>query len=269
MPEGPEISYLVSNVLNNCINNNLKNINILYGRYKKKLPENYNKFKKLLPLKCINVYKKGKIIFIEFSNGWYIISRLGMTGWWYFEDDKSNWHSIYYKNIIFEFNKKLIYTDIRNFGTLIFTNNIIYINNIINILAPDILDKSIKFINIYNRIKILYDKIKNKLIEDVLINQKLIISGIGNYLKSEILYQAKISPLRKISKITQKEWKNIFNISKKISNKMLQLLKNNNMKLYFNNMKIYKKKYDKYNNPIIVHKTSQNRSTYYVPKIQI
>ena len=32
-----------------------------------------------------------------------------------------------------------------------------------------------------------------------------IISGCGNYIKSEALYYVKISPLRKVSTLTQKE----------------------------------------------------------------
>jgi formamidopyrimidine-DNA glycosylase len=270
MPEGPEVHYLVNDILNNCINQKLYDIKIIAGRYKKIGPPiNYNKFKKSLPLKCLNVFKKGKVIFFYFTNNWYIISKLGMTGWWYFEGNKSKWHELHDASIILTFKKKLIFTDIRHFGTLSCINDINIINNELTKLAPDIFDNNIKFNDIYNRINILYNKIKNKLIEDVIINQKIVLSGIGNYLKSEILYEAKISPLRKISNVSINDWKNIFKIAKRKVNKMYELLKLNDMNIYFNNIKIYRQKYDAHNNQIIRHKTKENRSTFWVPAIQI
>jgi formamidopyrimidine-DNA glycosylase len=40
----------------------------------------------------------------------------------------------------------------------------------------------------------------------VLMNQKL-ISGIGNYLRADILWLSKISPFRKVNKISEQEFK--------------------------------------------------------------
>lgn len=39
-------------------------------------------------------------------------------------------------------------------------------------------------------------------VENITIDQKSIISGVGNYLKSEILYTSKISPLRLVGSLT-------------------------------------------------------------------
>ena len=89
------------------------------------------------------------------------------------------------------------------------------------------------------------------------------ISGIGNYLKSKILYKTKISPSRKIYQIKLDVWINIYKIGKKISNQMLKILIKENFNKYMDNMKVYHKKYDKFNNLIITHKT-----TFWVPKIQ-
>jgi formamidopyrimidine-DNA glycosylase len=151
---------------------------------------------------------------------------------------------------------------------MVFTNEPLIINHEINKLAPDILEPKLKFKDIEKNIILFTKKYKDKLIEDIIINQHLILSGIGNYLKSEILYQAKISPLRKLSKINLDEWKNIFNIAKTISKKMIKLLNNEDFTKYINAMKIYHKKLDPLNNIIKTHKTKSGRTTFWVPQIQ-
>ena len=44
----------------------------------------------------------------------------------------------------------------------------------------------------------------------VLLDQK-IIAGIGNYLRSEILYYAKIDPFKKIKDFDENDYKNLYN----------------------------------------------------------
>lgn len=52
------------------------------------------------------------------------------------------------------------------------------------------------------------DRLKNIIIYKVLKDQSL-VSGIGNYLVSEILYGARISPLRKVSSLSDDDWNRI------------------------------------------------------------
>ena len=269
MPESPEIYNLTKNVLSKYIGKKLNNIKINYGRYKKHgAPENFNKFKKSFPIKCTNVYKKGKVMFICFEHDWYIISKLGLVGWWNIEGEQVEWRNDNKKNLVLSFNnsKDLIYDDHLSFGSITITNNLDLIQKELNKLAPDISDKNLKFPEILERIS--NPKIKNKLIEDIIIDQKLIFSGIGNYLKSEILYRAKISPLRKIKDLNKNEWKNIFTIAKKLCNKMQKILETNNSEKYFNSMKVYQKEKDPYGNEIKSHKTLGGRTTFYVDTIQ-
>jgi formamidopyrimidine-DNA glycosylase len=191
-----------------------------------------------------------------------------MSGWWFFDDDSPEWLPKY-QNVIFNFeNKKLIFTDFRNFGTLIFTNDLQLLEYEINKLAPDIIDKTTTFKVIYDRIDNLTLFQKNQRLEDIIIDQKIIVSGIGNYLKAEILYDAKINPLRKINNLTKEEWKSIYHSIKKIIIKMLKALKSNDPNKYMNSMKIYSRKVDQFGNKIKTHKTKTGRTTYYVPQIQ-
>ena len=271
MPESPEIYNLTKNVLSKYIGKELNNIKINFGRYKTHgPPENFSKFKKTFPIKCINVYKKGKVIFICFEENWHIISKLGLMGWWSIEGEQPTWRNNNKKNVVLSFNNftDLIYDDNTSFGSITITDDLELIQKELDKLAPDIGNENIKFLEIQKRIEDLTPKIKNKILEDIIIDQKLIFSGIGNYLKSEILYQAKISPLRMIKDVKMDEWKNIFKVAKKICNKMQLILDTNDFEKYFNTMRVYQKDKDPYGNIIKIHKTSQGRKTFYVESIQ-
>jgi DNA-formamidopyrimidine glycosylase len=269
MPESPEVLYLSKYIKNNIKNRYIDSIKILKGRYiKHGSPNGYKQFIKQLPLKCLDVQKKGKVIFIYFENDWCLISKLGMSGWWYIDDDSPEWLPNY-QNVVFNFNeKKLIFTDFRNFGTLTFTNDQQVLEHEINKLAPDITEKTTNFKIIYERINNLTSFQKKQKLEDIIIDQKIIVSGIGNYLKAEILYDAKINPLRKVSSLTKDEWLSIYNSTKKIIKKMMKVLESDDPNKYMNSMKIYSRKIDPFGNKIKTHKTKTGRTTYYVPEIQ-
>jgi formamidopyrimidine-DNA glycosylase len=155
MPESPEVLHLTEIIQNKIKNKYLKFVKILKGRYiTHGPPNNFKEFHKQLPLKCLYMQKKGKVIFIYFENNWCLISKLGMSGWWFFENEDPEWLPKY-ENIIFQFkNIKLIFTDFRNFGTLTFANDQNVIEYEINKLAPDITDENTTF-------KILLDRVNN------------------------------------------------------------------------------------------------------------
>jgi DNA-formamidopyrimidine glycosylase len=269
MPESPEVLHLTEIIQNKIKNKYLESVKILKGRYiTHGPPDNFKEFTKQLPMKCLAVQKKGKVIFIYFENNWCLISKLGMSGWWFFEDEAPEWLPKY-ENVIFQFkNIKLIFTDFRNFGTLKFTNDKNVIEYEINKLAPDITDDKTTFKILLNRVNNLSKSQYNQLLEDIIIDQKILLSGIGNYLKAEILYDAKINPLRKVKSLNDDEWKQIFNSTKKIIKKMLKALKSNDPDKYMDSMKIYSRKIDPLGNKIKTHKTKTGRTTYYVSQIQ-
>lgn len=269
MPESPEVLHLTQYITSKIKNKSLEFVKILKGRYVTHgPPKHYKEFVKQLPLKCIQVEKKGKVIFIYFEHNWCLISKLGMSGWWFFEKDAPEWLPKY-ENVIFQFkNIKLIFTDFRNFGSLTFTNNQQLIDQEINKLAPDITDEKTTFKLLFDRVNNLSLSQQNQLLEDIIIDQKIFVSGIGNYLKAEILYDAKINPLRKVKSLTKEEWKQIYHSIKKIIKKMLKALHSDDPDKYMDSMKIYRKEFDPYGNKIKSHKTKTGRTTYYVPQIQ-
>ena len=145
-------------------------------------------------------------------------------------------------------------------------------------IGPDIMNKETNLELFKNRIK--NPKNYDKEIGLVLMDQK-IISGIGNYLRSDILYISKIDPFRKIKNIKDVELETIYNNSKILTwgdydkKKAIELkIINKNTKFpsdYNRIFYIYNQEKDIYGNKVEKKELftgSQKRFIYYVPEIQ-
>lgn len=129
-------------------------------------------------------------------------------------DNMDVWFQYAYNNLNIEMEldngDKLNFHDQRNFGTLKVINTKKELDKKLNELGPDIMFMSKDdFIKILKSKQVSYG---NKYIGNIIVNQKL-VSGIGNYLRSDILWMSKISPFRKLKDITEDEMKTIFKIS--------------------------------------------------------
>tara|TARA_B100001248_G_C27399640_1_gene469048 strand:+ start:14779 stop:15618 length:840 start_codon:yes stop_codon:yes gene_type:complete len=222
MPEGPEVKRLTVRVNNLVSQRKLKNIKINSGRYTKKLPTNFEKFKSSLPLTIKSVNCHGKFIWWEFKNNdedsdHVMFNTLGMTGYWTKEDNlKHNNVSLILDDFSIHFN------DYRNFGNIIFCDR----NNLekkLKDLGPDLLaiDKTLTGINA-NRLgleefkKRLERKRKDTMIASALLDQK-VASGCGNYIRAEVLYLAKISPFKEIGKLSNSEKELLWDLMRQLS----------------------------------------------------
>jgi len=120
----------------------------------------------------------------------------------------------------------------------------------------------------------------DKPIGNVIMNQK-IISGIGNYLRADILWCAKINPFRKVKDLTDKELYILYHYSKVLTwgeydkNKGIKLgiIKKTDKlpKDYGRDFFIYQCKEDIYNNPVSTDKLSEgseDRTIFYVKQLQ-
>lgn len=272
MPEGPEATYLAEVLKLSMVGRRLLSINILRGRYHvHDKPRNFVEFVQSLPLRCIHVDNKGKVIFIYFEKDWCIVSKLGMTGWWYEAGHAPTWRKMY-PNVIFRLDgrKEMHYSDFRNFGTLTFYNGMQSVKCEMDKIAPDILQRQTTFRHIMQQLNSIKAKSSKQqwLIEDAIVDQKLIVSGIGNYLKSEVLYDARISPLRTVESISRQEWKLLYNSMKTISTNMLKTLRTEDDHAYMNSMHVYQKDKDKFGNNVERKLTKTGRMTYWVPLLQ-
>jgi DNA-formamidopyrimidine glycosylase len=200
MPEGPEVLQYYKFVNSNLQNQILKNFNILSGKYLKTNLKNIDLLKDSLPLKIQNIVIKGKTIFIELSNNVSLIITHGMTGYWSNECEK---HARY--EFILDNDNKLYYIDPRNFGTLNIVTSIYELELFKDKLGPYILDEKLTYDDFYSR---LGKKVKSK-IAIALLDQSL-ISGIGNYLRCDILWYSKIDGEKRIGELTEEEKQKLY-----------------------------------------------------------
>ena len=180
----------------------------------------YKKFKKLIiGEKVINVERRAKNILIDISGDHTILIHLKMTGhllvgkyifdkklngWTPRGDEKSSLFDPYnrFVHVVFSLSngKHLVMSDARKFGkvTIMKTDEIkdsVHLKG----TGPEPLDKSFTFENFKKRIM----SKPNSKIKTILMNQS-IIAGIGNIYSDEILWEAKIHPLRRAESLNQR-----------------------------------------------------------------
>jgi formamidopyrimidine-DNA glycosylase len=280
MPEICEI-VLTSEILYNIlIGYKLVDIKVIDKTFKK-VPKNLTKIQKLLPLKVNDINSKGKLMWIELSDSdddVYMTTGFGLEGKWSFEKEK-------YSKMSFEFEKKnetkiLWWNDIFSYGNITFYTEKKDFTKKINNLGMDWMKSNYDAKIIWDKIKsIQKTKYKDKMIVELLMNQKKLGAGLGNYLTPEILYRAKIKPSRKIKNITQDDTK----ILTKTIQKVLKLCYHNNTNKYLvflqknlnkhtDNIKwkflVYRRKEDDMGNPVTASKLIKGRTTYWVKEVQ-
>jgi DNA-formamidopyrimidine glycosylase len=297
MPEICEVVLTSQALKDRLLNKKLNQINILSGRYMKALFKGYKQM--IFPLKIKNIDTHGKFMWFEFENTKYLLNTFGLTGMWGFNKNKNS-----RIEFLFEDNIKVYYDDDRNFGTFEYDDTQIAFNKKINKLASDALKTDFtkeQFLGWFKDFLSKSSKRKDMLIVKVLMNQNKvdgIVSGLGNYLVPEILYRCKISPHRKVGELSYNEIKMIAQITKEIVKQCyiyndtgymedikkfveehydglhkgkypdyhpeIKITKGQKFMFY-----VYRQKVDPYGNKVIAEKIINNRSTYWVPDIQI
>jgi len=273
MPEGPEVTILRENLDKELKGCELLKIKITStSRYREKCPDNFTSFEEKLPVKIVNVNSRGKLIYWKFSNGFYMLNTLGMSGGWTKKrDQKHTSLEFYYKDN--KGKKKVIYfVDVRHFGTVKFLKSEKDLCERLKKLGPDILGKEMNFTVFKTRLQ----KYKKCNITKALMDQK-IISGIGNYLKSESLYSSKISPLRNVESLSEKELYNLYQACRKkaagsyntggVSVKDFSDIDDKKGQFQFQ-FEVYGRKFDNKKRKIERIVTPDKRSTFWVPEVQ-
>jgi endonuclease-8 len=295
MPEIVEVKKYAQLIKKYLVDTNITEINILDGRYKNKGPfDLYKEIKKMLPIKIIDVKTKGKLIYFILENNFFILNTLGLTGGWCFQKKNENnyiFPKLSYENdnykdkstdhINVEFKNKLgslFFFDTLSFGTIKIIDNDLELNKKLKSLGPDFMDNSTDF-NVFKE-NILKKKNLKKSIGNVIVDQKT-ISGLGNYLRSDILWLCNISPIKHVDKLTDQElnliYKNAkflvwseYNYNKGI--KLGYIKKTDKLpKNYDRNFFVYMQEYDIYGNKVEtleLFEGSQKRFIHWVPKLQ-
>lgn len=252
MPEGPEVRT-VADKLNFLIDYEITAVYVDVPKYIDGKIET--------PCVLREVYSFGKkLIFrMEKYDGdfQYLIFSLGMTGRIQYEPD-------IHSKVSLEFNGFMLYfVDSRGFGGLEIRDTKGY-NKIINKLGPDILSEEVDSETWFK----IFEKKKRAKIEAVLLDQS-VISGIGNYLKSEILYFSGILPNRLVGTLSQEELENlryhshrIIRLSYSFGGFTIKDFISPDGSLGKYKPAVYNQLYDPENNE--VKKTGSQRNTFYV-----
>jgi len=153
--------------------------------------------KKLNGRRIIKIRRRAKLLIIDLDNGSSLIFHLKMTGQLIFNGKTlPSTRKVFY----FKDGSKLIFNDARKFGWWKIVKNS---RTMEEQLGPEALEISLPiFKNILN-------KRPASRIKPLLIDQKF-IAGIGNIYSDEILYAAKVHPLRRVRTLNHEEIKRIF-----------------------------------------------------------
>jgi DNA-formamidopyrimidine glycosylase len=276
MPEGPEVKRAANNLNMFWVGQELVEVKIHGGRYSRK-PEAIEPLLDALPLKVLSIATRGKFLYWvlreqgEFNLKW-LLNTFGMSGYW--SSDKQ-------KNANIQFirsdGKSTFYHDQRNFGTFKFTSEMEDFTAKMATMGPDVLVGWVSLAEFQNLLT--QKKNGQKTLAELLMNQKL-ISGIGNYLKAEILWMAELSPHRTPDSLTETEWKHLHSLCHIIpseslfcergSSIMTYRAKHQNQTLEYphGSLAVYKRKEDPEGREVIREETKDKRTTWWVPEHQ-
>ena len=261
MPEGPEVK-ITSDYLNNHFKDEvITQIEPITTYFKTKYTSVIKELKEKLINKKINSFTIGKKTYIPLMPKQFYQYHLGMTGYWATELTKHSHFKLSSKN------KELYFCDVRKFG-----------NHLIS------LDPDLSHVVLYDSLRREYDMnlhydhltksvSKRKSICNVLLDQNL-FPGVGNYLKSEILYKSELHPNIKWGQLSKSRIYRILKNSKQIIKRSYQNggaelkdFRNPQKKSSFN-MEVYAKKTDSNGNSVLSIMSKDNRRTWFVPNIQ-
>lgn len=271
MPEIAEVETVRNTLKKRILNKEITDVKVYYEPM---IESNINTFKSdLIGHHFIDIKRIGKWLIFETEDR-YLLSHLRMEGKFFIKnkDDLKEKH----EHVIFHFsdNTDLRYHDTRKFGRM----NLIKKADLYNVesikkqgLEPG--DKNLTS-------DYLLEKFKNKNlpIKTLLLDQT-IISGLGNIYVNEVLFYAKINPLREAKSITKKECELIVKGSDEIIKEAIKM-GGTTIKSYTSSLGVT----GRFQQKLKVHKregqpclicgtTIENikiggRSTYYCPKCQ-
>ena len=205
MPESPELAVSRDRLRQILTGRHIITLNVgPSGRFLKKVPEGYDRVLKKLssgPAKVEEVHTKGKFMWWSMSfpddmELWYMFSTYGMSGGWEVNRSKHTAFSVVASDHI-----NLFFNDHRRFGTLKFVRGKKELEKKLATLGPCVLNDEITRETFEKK---LLRKSKAPICE-ALMDQSC-VSGVGNYLRAEILYACRLNPWKKVSDLTPSEW---------------------------------------------------------------
>ena len=214
IPEGPELAYSRDRIKQLILGKALTDLSVGNGgRYIKSPPQGLSEFLKEMDKagapRVKEVGTHGKFMWWRFNfpckhEDWYLHCTYGMSGGWYTFSTKHTAFSVGYNDSgipDFPDTQRLSFNDPRHFGTLKFMRSDSAHNKKLSTLGPCILGGQLTpEIFAINALKK-----PNRTIAEMLMDQSC-ISGVGNYLRAEILYDCKLDPWKKVLDLTSLQY---------------------------------------------------------------
>lgn len=236
MPELPEVETTVQELIR-AKPKILGRVFINFWAENKKLikrPKSFQKFRKeLTNRKILKIWRRGKNILFDLEGERTLLIHQKLTGHLLFgkwKKTKEGWISLiegplkddpvnqYLRAIFFLDNSwQLALSDLRKFAKIELFTQKEELEKELSKLGPEPLEESF----IFEKFKEVILKKKQRKIREVLMDQT-VIAGIGNIYSSEILWQAKVHPLRPVKSLSEKELKEIFLAMKEILQKAIE-----------------------------------------------
>jgi len=270
-PEGPEVRLMGDGIRSVAKGYKLVQVDIRSGKYARTPPKGWDRLIEKLPLRVTEVGTHGKFSWIEFENGYSMWLSYGMSGSIKYVEDKHSHIEFRTDNPSRE---KFYYDDARNFGNVQCCQSPSLLKKKLDDMGYDLLaditmndDEYLKRCRKYNHVNVC------KFIMD----QK-VISGPGNYIKAEALYDCLINPYVSLRNLDDDDLLNLYRSMRNIALRSYRLRgatlytysgTSNEKGEFQDSLKVYSKAVDPLGNPVLsVSDTPDNRTTHFVPAIQ-
>ncbi len=188
MPEIAEVETVRNVLKKQILNKIIIKIDIFYP---KMIENSIKEFQnELLNSSFVDIKRRGKYLLFETKNN-YLISHLRMEGKFFVKDSLEEKGKHEHVRFTFDDNTTLRYEDVRKFGRMHLVQKDA-LNTDLGVSKQGIEANSKDLTGEY-----IYSKIKSKTIPmKTLLLDQTIISGLGNIYADEVLYYAKVNPLK-------------------------------------------------------------------------
>jgi formamidopyrimidine-DNA glycosylase len=292
MPEGPEVRKTANMLSHELVSKTLVKIKINGGASKESNTPIHVRFRRAVAslnalaarentqIKFTKVASKGKYLYIEIQNllldpasgHWksvgykYLGCHMMLTGKWRTEPPPRPGVEILYRDSSSESVdnvERVYFDDARRLGYLELLTRP-QLDAVLDSMGPDILGKMTP-----KTFRTQLSRSGRAALANALHNQQL-ISGIGNYLRSDILWSARLAPDRKVNSLTDAEWKRLYEAARSVTRESC----NSGATSYYTGaqtpgyqFRVYKQTHDPKGNPVQTKKYG-SQTVYWVPRVQ-
>jgi len=210
MPELPEVQTTVNGLQAKVLSRTFVDV---WSDWQKtvKFPRRFADFKKQLKgKKILRVWRRAKNVVFELSGGYSLLIHMKMTGHLLVEPWKQDpMNGFLHLIFTLDDGRKIALSDMRKFAKVELqkTKELL---EIFEALGPEPLEKSFTF----EKFQALFASKRGK-VKQVIMDPAF-IAGIGNIYASEALWEARIHPLKDVSKLSKKELQLLYKAIRKV-----------------------------------------------------